>query len=609
MSNNLELEQLYQLKNELGELLGLVNALPEQGGQVDDSLRQAITEQLGKIGGGVAVAAATVALTTSPAAAETHPVKAGDTVSEIAEKYGVSQRVIQEANPRDVGDHPDLIQVGAEIYIPDHHITKRPAPVNKTTLDFTVQPGDNLNKISKLVGMPKDELAQRMKVADPDYIEAGDRYVIDLTENLAAVMPEFKLQVPETETTPPAAETKHVAPKTEATELPAPVENISVKKPANFDAVPALNGVDPELIKQVTKRLIEKHGATPKAAAYIVGTMAQESSLRPDAHNTKNEDSYGIIQLSPVRRNEGGGMPRDDLLGQVDFIIEVDMQEDYKAGAIRELLSNPSATDEQLRTAMKDWIRWGEEGKRFAYAEELEEALTSTPAAPADPSQPPVVQPPAIETEVEKPAGEEVTLPPVAEPTPQASETAQQPVPENAPALTLDPDLAQPEAVNDQKRAEIVELAKSQVGVAESGGEDRGVPQERYSEGQVEPWCNNFYSWLREKAGIPYQGNPEDGVLNGWRVPWTVNSLELARNSGKAFTKQQVLDGEYTPKPGDAIYYDFNTNQYPVNHIGMIESYDSGSGVIKTVEGNVSDKVVQKEVNISNGKIVYFASL
>ena len=51
--------------------------------------------------------------------------------------------------------------------------------------------------------------------------------------------------------------------------------------------------------------------------------------------------------------------------------------------------------------------------------------------------------------------------------------------------------------------------AKTQIGVREATGNNDGVPSERYSNGQKEPWCANFVSWCFRESGNPLPGNQD----------------------------------------------------------------------------------------------------
>jgi LysM repeat protein len=97
----------------------------------------------------------------SLADADTVTVKRGDTLSDIAQRHGVSLQALITANPQ-ISD-PDRIFVGQRINLPD-------APAN-----VTVQRGDTLSGIAARHGVSVEALARANGISDPDLIFPGDR--------------------------------------------------------------------------------------------------------------------------------------------------------------------------------------------------------------------------------------------------------------------------------------------------------------------------------------------------------------------------------------------------------------------------------------------------
>jgi len=120
--------------------------------------------------------------------------------------------------------------------------------------------------------------------------------------------------------------------------------------------------------------------------------------------------------------------------------------------------------------------------------------------------------------------------------------------------------------------AKAVQIARGQAGVVESGGEDCGVPLERYTRHfgkglQHLPWCAFFVSWAFDEAG---QRPP-------WRNPGSVRSIhEWAQAQGRLVSQ---------PAHGDI----FGRND--MEHTGLVAGANPAAGQIFTIEGNYSDKV------------------
>jgi hypothetical protein len=58
---------------------------------------------------------------------------------------------------------------------------------------------------------------------------------------------------------------------------------------------------------------------------------------------------------------------------------------------------------------------------------------------------------------------------------------------------------------------------------------------------------------------------------------------------------------------GDIVYYDWNGDRV-VDHVGLVESYNSSTGNITTIEGNYSDQVKRRTINYKSSSIFGYAS-
>jgi spore coat assembly protein SafA len=95
-----------------------------------------------------------------PIAVETHVVQPGDTLSGIAEQFGVSLGALEAANPQIT--NPDLIFPGQVIRIPANVVT------------YVVQPGDTLSGIAERFGVSLGALeAANPQITNPDLINPG----------------------------------------------------------------------------------------------------------------------------------------------------------------------------------------------------------------------------------------------------------------------------------------------------------------------------------------------------------------------------------------------------------------------------------------------------
>lgn len=97
-----------------------------------------------------------------------YTVKKGDTLSEIASKYGTTYQKLAEYNGI---DNPDLILVGQKIKIPN----------TTSTIKYTVKSGDTLSGIANKYNTTWQKIYEDNKSVigdDPDLIKSGQELVI-----------------------------------------------------------------------------------------------------------------------------------------------------------------------------------------------------------------------------------------------------------------------------------------------------------------------------------------------------------------------------------------------------------------------------------------------
>ncbi|MBO4423257.1 MAG: CHAP domain-containing protein [Clostridia bacterium] len=161
-------------------------------------------------------------------------------------------------------------------------------------------------------------------------------------------------------------------------------------------------------------------------------------------------------------------------------------------------------------------------------------------------------------------------------------------------------------------RTDLVNVARSQVGYFEGNdssqlsgtvnGKNNYTEYGRWYEMQ-DMWCAIFVSWCAYVAGIPTSVIPKHA--------YTPSGLSWFQSRNQAYSRESVEAGEYTPQPGDIIYYKSPRNSNPTNHVGIVTGYSAGT--IYTIEGNTSSETVstnggtvaEKSYQISNTYIVY----
>lgn len=106
----------------------------------------------------------------------------------------------------------------------------------------------------------------------------------------------------------------------------------------------------------------------------------------------------------------------------------------------------------------------------------------------------------------------------------------------------------------------VVDIARSQLGKGEIGGDNRGKEVKEYTHGQEVAWCSAFVSWVRSRAGL------YGSYYLRARSYWDLNPDKHVS----------------TPQPGDVIVF---TRGGQKGHVGIVEKVEGK--IITTIEGNV----------------------
>lgn len=99
-------------------------------------------------------------------------VRPADTLSGIARRRGTTVEAIASANDL---QNPDFIVVDQELIIPGTESEDPSEPLPPTPTDYTVQPGDTLSDIAQSYGMTAEHLADNnpLAITNPDQIYPG----------------------------------------------------------------------------------------------------------------------------------------------------------------------------------------------------------------------------------------------------------------------------------------------------------------------------------------------------------------------------------------------------------------------------------------------------
>ena len=112
----------------------------------------------------------------------THTIRRGETLSGIAQRYGVSMRLIQASNPN---VHPRRLRIGGRLVIPLSEAARanprrapRPAPAVSGTRYHTVRRGESLWSLSRRYGVTINQLRAWNGMSKGQVLRAGKRLVV-----------------------------------------------------------------------------------------------------------------------------------------------------------------------------------------------------------------------------------------------------------------------------------------------------------------------------------------------------------------------------------------------------------------------------------------------
>jgi len=238
-----------------------------------------------------------------------YTVKPGETLSEIAERHGTSVDRLMQLN--NLGSAKDL-WAGSRIQVPGAS-PARPAsaaaPLNRNARDHKVQPGETLSEIADRYGISMDRLISLNGLKEPNDLQAGST---------------LRLKAPTTPAARPRPST--VATKPPVKPTPKPVSTASKPaKPAvapTSTATPATSAATATAIasaRPVTSQVVSSNpsaaAAKPSAAvakpavvaAASTKPVSSASAAKPAKPSSPDWRSYGPLQVDWANWQPMGG--------------------------------------------------------------------------------------------------------------------------------------------------------------------------------------------------------------------------------------------------------------------------------------------------------------
>ena len=232
-------------------------------------------------------AAAPRALPTAP-----YTVKSGETLSEIADRFGTSTERLIQLNGI---SNPNLVVAGTRLAIPGRPSSSA-APRNAK--EHVVRSGESLSSIAGSYGLPVERLVAINKIDDPDLVVSGTRLKLQAPPPVKAT-PKPAAQAkpkpkPKPAATPVAKTTPVATPAPKPTPQPTPSVQQATQQPVQQ---PVQQSVQPAAKPVVLAAAQPKIQPTPKPSA-VVATPIAKASTTPTTATT-----------SPASRPSTGSKP------------------------------------------------------------------------------------------------------------------------------------------------------------------------------------------------------------------------------------------------------------------------------------------------------------
>ena len=232
-------------------------------------------------------AAAPRALHTAP-----YTVKSGETLSEIADRFGTSTERLIQLNGI---SNPNLVVAGTRLAIPGRPSSSA-APRNAK--EHVVRSGESLSSIAGRYGLPVERLVAINKIDDPDLVVSGTRLKLQAPPPVKAT-PKPAAQAkpkpkPKPAATPVAKTTPVATPAPKPTPQPTPSVQQATQQPVQQ---PVQQSVQPAAKPVVLAAAQPKIQPTPKPSA-VVATPIAKASTTPTTATT-----------SPASRPSTGSKP------------------------------------------------------------------------------------------------------------------------------------------------------------------------------------------------------------------------------------------------------------------------------------------------------------
>jgi LysM repeat protein len=218
-------------------------------------------------------------------------VRSGETLSEIADRHGVSLTRLMQANGI---TKPDHVEIGQRLTIPGSGSTARTASSSggtQGTAPYTVKSGETLSEIADRFNTTTARLIQINRISDPDLVMSGTRLQVPLTAQRSA----------------PSAASAPAVNRNASEHVVQSGENLSLiaeRYGTSVSRLVALNQLDdPELVQAGTRLKLR---GTPPAARSTPPTAAKPTPAPSTAAAQPKAAQPAAAQPAPTSAQPSG---------------------------------------------------------------------------------------------------------------------------------------------------------------------------------------------------------------------------------------------------------------------------------------------------------------
>lgn len=146
-----------------------------------------------------------------------------------------------------------------------------------------------------------------------------------------------------------------------------------------------------------------------------------------------------------------------------------------------------------------------------------------------------------------------------------------------------------------------IDVALSQLGIAEATGKNDGIPAERYMRGDKLAWCAGFVLWCNANSD---DENLATSTKEHYAMRSVTSMIEHCKRKGIFLSSQDT-----TPQRNDIVFFGDTDSDVGVkgSHVGIVESFDPTTRKLTSIEGNYGNKVARVTQVIGKRKITGFA--